>query len=60
MNGLRVGLSPGRILLEPKETALKVRLHYENVGREPRKVPVHDDPAINCFRILFAIQPSHS
>jgi hypothetical protein len=56
VNGLRVGLAPEKIVVGPKETTLKVRLCYENTGKEPRKIPVHGNRYINCFRVMFATE----
>jgi hypothetical protein len=55
VNGLRVGLSPEKIVVGSKETTLIVRLCYENTGKEPRKIPVHGR-YVNCFRIMFAAE----
>jgi hypothetical protein len=54
VGGLRLGLFPARATLREKETDLRVRLWYMNVGKEPVEIPVHNAPQINAYRLMFA------
>jgi len=40
-NGLRMGLSPGRVTIGPHAQEITVGIHYENVGNRPCQVPLH-------------------
>jgi len=52
-DGLRLGLAPARAVLGARDMNLKVRVWYENVGKEPREVPVHH-AHVNAYRLMFA------
>ena len=51
VDGIRVGLSPRMISLDPGEKTLTVRVSYENVSPKPQEVPVHK--AANMYKLMF-------
>ncbi len=56
VGSLRLGLSPSVAMLDDKATTLRVRIHFENIGREPVGVPVHGAAGVNAWRLIFAAE----
>ena len=52
VSGVRIGLSPKTISLDPDEKTFTVRVWYENVSRKPQVAPVHKDA--NMYKLMFA------
>ena len=50
--GVRIGLSPRTISLDPDEKTFTVRVWYENASRKPQEVPVHKDA--NMYQLMFS------
>jgi hypothetical protein len=54
VGGVRLGLFPRETLLDEKDADLRLWVNFENVGKEPVEVPVHNTPHINAYRLMFA------
>ncbi len=51
VDGVRVGLSPGRVTLDKQDRRAILTVWYENVGTEPRKVVDHQN--LNVTTVMF-------
>ena len=54
VKGLRMGLSPTKIVLAQNQTGYKVTVWYENVGRETGKVP--EQKGSSLWNLMFAYE----